>query len=208
MDTATWFGAGAITWALSVAVKMVAGGVVHMWTGARAPDAVQAALQGGVSAISELGLAALAFLFVLSGGSTSLVAIFGVGAGITEAAFLLLLARVQRGAEGGTETSEPADPPTAPPAVSDLRRHSFLVERVAALLGHVGSRGLIWLALQGSIWPAGVALLTFSDVDGVAGYGVQREWDWMAPGVWWRFYPFALAVGTLELALFIWLACC
>lgn len=194
IDLAIWFLAGALAWALSVAVKIVAAGGVHALTDTRVPDSLYAALQGAVSAVSELGAAALAFALVLSGGSVASVVAFGSGAGILEAALLLAAARAQNGADEASST--------AAPRVEGIQRHGFVVERVAALLGHIGSRGLIWVGLHGPAWPLAFALVTFAAVDGVASYGHRREWDWMAPAVWWRFNTFTLGVALVELLVF------
>jgi hypothetical protein len=167
---------------------------MHALTDTRVPDSVYAALQGVVSAVSELGAAALAFAVVLPVGGVGAVVAFGVGAGTLEAALLFAAARVQTGADEA--------PTPAAPGVEGVQRHGFVVERVAALLGHVGSRGLIWVGVHGPAWPLAFALATFAAVDGVASYGHRREWNWMAPAVWWRFNAFTLGVALVELLVF------
>ncbi|NBB84879.1 MAG: hypothetical protein GVY12_01480 [Bacteroidetes bacterium] len=193
-ELAVWLVAGALTWALSVAVKIVAAGGVHALTDTRVGDSVYAALQGGVSAVSELGAAALAFTVVLSGGSVGSVVAFGLGAGALEAGLLLRAAQVQTGADEASTG--------AAARVDGVQRYSFVVERVAALMGHVGARGLIWVGVHGPVWPVAVAVVTFAAVDGVASYGHRREWDWMAPTVWWRFNAFTLGLALVELLVF------
>jgi len=193
-ELAVWSLAGALTWALSVAVKIVAAGGVHALTDTRVLDSVYATLQGVVSAVSELGAAALAFTVVLSEGSVGSVVAFGLGAGALEAGLLLRAAQVQTDAD---ETST-----EAASRVDGIQRHSFVVERVAALMGHVGARGLIWVGVHGPVWPVAVAVVTFAAVDGMASYGHRREWDWTAPTVWWRFNAFTLGLALVELLVF------
>ncbi|MGH9363083.1 MAG: hypothetical protein ACRD2T_14325 [Thermoanaerobaculia bacterium] len=79
---------------------------------------------------------------------------------------------------------------------------TFVVERGLALIGHTGSRGLIWLGTTGAPWCAAVALATFTLVDGVAAYGWLRKWDWLEIRTWRRSYGLCAAVGILELLLF------
>ena len=83
---------------------------------------------------------------------------------------------------------------------------TFVVERTGALLGHLGSRGLVWLAVHSPLNPAVpalLALISFSAVDGVATYGTLKKWDWLKPRTWKRFYGFATLVGTFEISLFL-----
>jgi hypothetical protein len=152
----TWFAAGAAAWAISVGVKVVISGILHIAAGSCVSDDVGAALDGLVSAA--------------------------------------------RGAEGEAAAGEGG--PGDREGLTGLRRHTFLVERTAALIGHVGSRGLVWLSVHGPLWPGAAALLAFASVDGLAAYGVRREWDWLSPRVWWRFYPVVFGMGVLELLAF------
>ena len=198
MDIVAWFVAGATTWAISVGVKVVASGVLHAATDSRLPDGGLGALEGVVSAVCELGAAALVLALVLSEGTPLTVVAFGLGAGSLEGALLYIAARESGSADQGDRPPTPDPEPLTGP-----RRHTFVVERGAALLGHVGSRGLVWLSVHGPLWPAGLALLAFAAVDGVAAYGLRRNWDWMAPRIWWRFYTFALGTGLLEVLAFL-----
>jgi hypothetical protein len=198
MNVIVWFVAGGVAWALALAVKAVVSGGLHTLTDTRLSGPGYAALQGAASASCELGFAGAAFALVLPRGSAALVVAFGVGAGALEAVLLLAAARAEERAAQRTRED--------PPPVRGLRRHGFVVERTAATLGHVGARGLVWLGVHGSPWPWVLALVTFAAVDGTATFGVRRGWDWTAPAVWWRFNAFIVAVGILEVAVFVLLA--
>lgn len=193
-----WFVLGALTWAVSVAVKLVLSGVVHVATTKRLSPKWYAAAQGALSAVTELGAAALVFLYLLPEGSLSLVLAFGAGAGVVEALILFGVGLLSKTKAATAEKSASALP--------WYQEWTFAVERFGALLGHIGSRGLVWLAVHSSLYPALpaiLALISFSTVDGVATYGTLKKWDWLEPRIWKRFYSFATLVGVLEVALFL-----
>lgn len=187
-----WLGLGALAWLAAVAAKVVLSGLLHLALGTSRPRRA-AALQGLLSAATELGAAAVCLLELLPRGSALHAAAFGAGAAGLELGWLLVAATV--------EAAEAArgDAAAAPWHV----RWTFVIERAAAALGHVGSRGLVWLALGGPAWPAAVATLSFAAVDGVATLGVLEQWDWLDPRRWRRFYGFVAAVGAGELLLFL-----
>ena len=78
-----------------------------------------------------------------------------------------------------------------------------MTERFGALLGHIGSRGLVWLSISGPFYPFVLAIIGFTAVDGVATYGVYKKWDWLKPKIWKRFYGFVTLVGVVEVNLFL-----
>jgi hypothetical protein len=137
--------------------------------------ATRAALQGALSAALELGATALYFAF-FPRFSFAQVAAFGIGAGSAEAAYVL-----------GLGLFGPRSTPTALNAwikgarVSLCVRYSVAIERFFALLGHTGSRGLIYVGLYSSFpiaagWVT-VAVLLFALIDGVAVYGHLQNWN-------------------------------
>ena len=194
-----WFVLGALTWAVSVVVKLVLSGALHIATTKRLSPKWYAMVQGALSAVTELGAAALVFLYLLPEGSLSLVLAFGAGAGIVEALILFGVGLFEK-----TKAQETvADKSTS--ALPWYQEWTFVVERFGALLGHVGSRGLVWFAVHSPLsaaLPAIFALISFSAVDGVATYGTLKKWNWLEPRIWKRFYSFATLVGALEVALF------
>lgn len=191
MDLLLWFAAGAAAWGVAVGLKVLTSGLLHLATDGL-PDLVYSLVQGLNSAVCELGLAALVMALMLPAGDGTRVVAFGLGAAVLEAGLVLLAARADH-------RSDPQAEGGAGGAVW------FALERTAAALGHVGSRGLVWLAVRGPLWPALVALGTFAAVDGAASLGIRREWDWESRSVRLGFYPFVLAVGLAEVLLFAWL---
>lgn len=186
-----WFVLGGITWAVSVGIKIVLAGLFDLSYKERLSAKAYAAWQGLLSAVTELGAAALVFIYVLSTGSLASVVAFGAGAGVLEALILLGLAFVSK------EKSE--DKETLP----WYQRWTFVIERFGALLGHIGSRGLVWLSVHGSIYPLVLAVIAFASIDGVATYGTFKKWDWLELKTWKRFYGFVIVVGMVEVMLFL-----
>ncbi|MCG8402643.1 MAG: hypothetical protein MJA84_13800 [Firmicutes bacterium] len=187
---AWWFLLGAVTWAVSVGVKIVLSGLVDIEVKERLSAKHNAALQGLLSAVTELGAAAFVFLFVLPEGKLAYVIAFGAGAGIIEAAILLIVALLTK-----KETESAKKLPW-------YQQWTFFIERFGAFLGHVGSRGLIWLGVHGPVYSIILAVIGFASVDGVAVYGTYQKWDWLQPKIWKRFYGFVMLVGVAEIAVF------
>lgn len=191
-----WVGAGALTWALAVGIKVLTERPFNKWAAA-CPASLHASLWGAWSALTELGLAAVAMGLFLGPGSPIQVIALGAGAGAVEVLFLLVLSL-------RSMPNERHDSPAA-----DLPAHiewSFVVERTGAFIGHIGSRGLVWLALHEHGWAAPVAIAAFSLVDGVAIFGRLKGWDWADLSVWIRFYGLVIGIGLFELFLFLWVA--
>jgi hypothetical protein len=193
--------AGALIWAVSVAAKRP---LVWLLYGALArPEsrAVKAGLHGLLSAAVELGAAALYLGFWTQASLIEIVG-FGVGAGSAEVVYILALAifgpqpdpeEVARWARGA--------------AVSLCVRYTVPIERLFALIGHTGSRGLIYFGLHsspavGAIW-LGIALLLFAATDGVAARGHGQGWKWNDPPVCRRVHSFFASVSLAEVAIFL-----
>jgi hypothetical protein len=194
--------AGAAIWAASVLAKraLVRGGrrLVPGWPGTATTAAV---LQGGVSAVTELAPAA-AYLTTLRSASLSEVLAFGIGAGAAEAAYVLALGiwKPQVDPDELLAWIEGA-------GVSWCVRYSVPIERLFALIGHVGARGLLYVALMhsgpfGVLW-ALAAITLFAAIDGVAVYGHLQRWQWSDPRVCRRAHSYFAALSVTELILLL-----
>lgn len=189
MDIAWWFLLGAVTWAISVGVKIAVSGAFDVSFRDRISDTQYTAFQGLLSAVTELGAAAIVFAYMLSEGTLIHAVAFGAGAGILEAVILLVMALLSK------EKEERVLP--------WYQEWTFVIERFGALLGHIGSRGLVWLSIHGPAYPFIIAILGFATVDGVATYGVLKKWDWLQPKIWKQFYSFVTLAGVAEITLFL-----
>ena len=186
-----WFAAGGIVWAISVAAKIPLAGFLHKGLGESATSEALGVAHGVLSAACELGCAAACFVWYLADGSVWTAAAFGAGAGWIEVV-ALLIPSLCSGAQG--------------PESDELPWHvrwTFLVERTGAVIGHTGSRGLIWLAVIQNPWFALPAGIGFAIVDGLAVYGSVRKWEWFEWVIWSRFYGAVTTISVLELLLFI-----
>jgi hypothetical protein len=187
---------GAVTWALAQTAKWPAYVAASRLFRPRLRPPEWAAVSGVVSAASELCASAMYFAFFFRAASILNVIGFGLGASSAEVLFLALLRYLayRRRPAAGTPMSSKR------PA---FMRYIFLVERVAALLLHVGSRCLVyWSISQQKVWVGLWALASFSLVDGFAAYGKLCRWNWFEPRVSSKFYAFVFAVGASDLGLF------
>lgn len=192
-----WFVLGGITWAVSVGIKVIFSGLLDLHVLQAKRDVskkLHALLHGLLSAVTELGAAAFVFIRILPEGNPFYVIVFGIGAGLSEATVLLIIALFSK--EKNNEKSIPW-----------YQKWTFVIERFGALLGHVGSRGLVWLSAHGFMYPFFIALVLFASVDSVATYGVFKKWDWLEPKRWKRFYGFVTLMGIMEIILFLGLCC-
>jgi hypothetical protein len=195
--------AGALIWSASVCAKrliVMAAARVRAAFVPLSPMAV-AALQGVISAATELGAAA-AYLATLPVASLVELVAFGAGAGCAEAGYVLLLgifgpqvdeAELRAWARGA--------------AVSWCVRYAVPIERLFALIGHIGARGLVYLALLhgsplGALW-AILAVLLFAIVDTVAVYGHLKKWQWHDPALCRPAHSFFAILGVGEFLLFL-----
>lgn len=192
-----WVGLGGLAWSAALLLKIPLARIAHSCLFSRAKT-LNAAVSGAVSSMSELGVAA--FVFSLSPPESSILAnvlAFGAAAGCVEILFVLgAMAFDQPSAEKVAGWIEGAK-------ASFCVRHVQPIERATALAGHVGSRGLVSLALySGSYELAAIALLGFALTDGVAAYGSLKDWDWFDPVTCRRFHGFCAGVSTAEVTLF------
>jgi hypothetical protein len=194
-----WLALGGGIWAVSVGIKFVATDLLELAGVRRFQPAWRALVHGLVSALCELGAAAVAFVWLLPPNTALHAAAFGAGAGWTEMLAILILG-LRTAGRGSASAPDPASK-----AGSDLPQHvqwTFVVERGLTLIGHLGSRGLVWLLARGFVWCGVLALATFTLVDGLASYGKFRKWDWLAISCWKRFYGFLAVIGALEVGVF------
>jgi hypothetical protein len=204
LGDASWISvaAGALIWFASVCVKRIviqsARRLAPFWP---LSSGTVAALHGTASAIIELGAAAI-YLSALPSASLSEVLAFGAGAGSAEAAYVLALGIIHPQVDPDELRAWMTGA-----AVSWCVRYAVPVERLFALIGHVGSRGLLYVALmqQSSLallWGM-AAVLLFALIDGVAVYGHLKQWQWHDPVICRRAHSFFAAVSITEFALML-----
>lgn len=212
--------AGAVVWFASVCLKRIVVQSGRALFARAAPSRVRVAVvQGVVSAVTELGAAGLYLAVVTSGGATptgpavasavasidlSLIDIvgFGVGAGSAEAFYVLLL-----GVLGPQADDEELQAWLRGARLSLCVRYAVPVERLFALIGHTGARGLLYVALlhgplAGAVWALSSAAF-FVLIDGVAVYGHLQKWRWHDPVVCRRAHSFFALLSVAECALFV-----
>lgn len=192
--------AGAVIWLLSVVLKRVLAPGLRVLPD-RTPDAIVAGLQGLLSAATELGAAAIYFMMQPAMTWIDIVG-FGVGAGAAEAGYVLLL-----GIIGPKPPADELRAWIAGAAQSYCVRYSVPIERLFALVGHTGARGLLYLGV-GAVAPSIVlaalaAVVFFVVIDGVAVYGHQRRWKWHDPATCRRAHGFFALLSVLEFTLFL-----
>jgi hypothetical protein len=183
--------AGAAAWGVAVAVKRPAGTPIRRRFAGR--PVAGAAVLGALSAATEL-TASQVWLGRRTRPVPDLVA-FGAGAAGAEAVALIVF-----GAFGETPSEERVMRWAEEARRSRLVRHALFAERLWATMGHIASRSLLALGVR-SRKPvtAGLPILSFAVVDGVAAYGQQAEWDWFDPVTLRRFHAFLAAVGAIEM---------
>jgi hypothetical protein len=159
-----------------------------------------AAVQGVLSAISELGVAALFIVFVVPRLTWWQVVGFGVGAGACEAIMLPFISNHLKGTslEGYMEDVGRAS--AGQPAV----RWLGVLERAWAMLLQVSTRGLVYLSIAGgSPAPALAAIAGFGAVDGTAYYWLLKRWRFDSLPVLIRVHIFLGAAACVMTAAFL-----
>lgn len=197
-------GYGALSFALgAVGFKGVlhAGLVVPVLHKHLAP-AWLATAQGFISALSELGAAALFFLFVLPRLSVPELIGFGAAAGIVEALVIPLMSIGGIIVASGNAAEKDAAELWQDQGATPLAVMVFpVVERGLTMVLHAASRALIYAAMVlGSVAPAILALSLFASVDALAYYALLKKWKVLSFTVAIRFYALvAIAGGILSL---------
>ena len=191
--------AGASTWALAVLVKRFLASGANRLFRSRTSDSGLATLQGALSAALELGVAGL-FLARSPHWTIGEVLAFASAAGSAEALYVLIVGAATKRdpekeaawARGGRE--------------SICVRYQVPLERFSALIGHTGSRGLVYLGLRDGtrfgLLLIAIAFVLFTAVDGVAYFGHLRRWDWLEPRTCRKVHVFFFSISGAELLLF------
>lgn len=191
---------GAVAWVAALSMKTLASGFINRLSKSRDLKKTLSILQGLLSSFTELGIPAICFIPFFQSIPLVDVVAFGVGASSIEALFTFFSGIV----------SEICKPDHSAQAVWVSRarqslcvQYMIFLERFGALLGHVGSRGLVYLGLANQA-PCliVIAFITFSLTDGVAAYGIFNQWDWFNPRVCRSFHLFLLGVSFFEIGLF------
>ncbi|WP_426754683.1 hypothetical protein [Myxococcus sp. Y35] len=189
-------GMGALSWALGLALKLPVAGEITVRLTPRGPARLAMA-QGLASAACELGMAAVLFRYADVSSRSDVV--YAVSAGCIECLFLTLSAILTTSGPPGLVALQWAEGARK----SLWIRNSMFVERVIAVAGHLGSRGLVGIALlTGAVWPALFAVLSFATTDGWAAFGLERRWNWYSLRTFRMFHGGCAAIAALEVALF------
>jgi hypothetical protein len=191
---------GAAAWVIAVAIKPPASKLVSKVVTEHQHRKIFATLQGILSALTELGIVAVCYIILFPQLSLPDAIAFGVGASSMEIFSVLALGII----------ADIRCPDWASRAAWVLGarqslwvRYMMFIERFAALLGHVGSRGLVYLGLvHFNLVLTSIAFILFSAVDGVTVYGRLAGWDWFEPWICRSFYLFVLMVNFLEIGIF------
>lgn len=180
-----WVLAGAAAYAVSLPLKGLLATCVRSVLKERSPR-WRATESGLVSAVAELGMAALALWAIgpAAGAAVGWLAV-ALGAGCADNLFLASEAMVEPGRASD---------------VPSWRALAFAIERLGfALPLHVASRGLIAIAIAtGHSAPAVPAVVVFALIDGLSDYGTRVGWNYSDPRVLARYY---LVTGALAWSL-------
>ena len=167
-------GYGVLAWVAAVLLKtaihqLVIDRVVRQGASHRAV----AAIQGLLSASTELGVAAVFFMYIWQPATMAELIGFGAGAGMAEAVILPSLKNPLK----GTSLELHATEVLACTGGDSTIQWLSVLERVLATVLHIASRSLVYLTfLSSNPLPAVLAVGGFSCVDGVAYYGHLKKW--------------------------------
>lgn len=195
-------GYGALSYALGAVVfkGLLYYGLVVPVLHKRLSPAWLATTQGFVSALSELGAAALFFLLVIPRLSLPDLIGFGAAAGIIEAIILPLMSIGGINLFSGTPVeNQAADQWQDWGATPFTVMVCPIVERGLTMVLHTSSRALIYASIVlGNVVPALLAVSLFACVDGLAYYGLLNKWKLLSFTVAIKVYGvFAIAAGIL-----------
>jgi hypothetical protein len=164
-----------------------------------------AAAQGFMSALSELGAAALFFWLVIPELSLAELIGFGAAAGMVEALVIPLMSIGGIDVLGGTPVEKNAAEQWQEAGATPLAVMVFpIVERALTLVLHTSSRALVYASMVlGNVFPALLAVTVFTTIDGVAYYALLKKWKVLGFTVAVRYYAL-VAVGAGILTLVLW----
>lgn len=196
-------GYGALSYALGAVVfkGLLYYGLVVPVLHKRLTPAWLAPAQGFVSALSELGAAALFFLLVIPRLSLPDLIGFGAAAGIIEAIILPLMSIGGINLFSGTPVENHAAEQWQDLGATPFTVMVFpIVERGLTMVLHTSSRALIYAAIVlGNVSPALLAVSLFACVDGLAYYALLNKWKFLSFTVAIKFYAvIAIAAGILS----------
>ena len=186
-----WLLLGAGSWAVAVALKVLADVVVQRTAKVALRDWLASLLSGLWSSFCELGLAAFAFWFWSATFADALV--MALGAALAEFAVLLIPAISANWNQKQSKAKEAAG------------WSAFFAERAVAFASHLAARGLMWLGVGGGggFKAAASAFALFAVTEGIQAYGQAKEWDWLNRRVLLTFLTFQGACVAVEIVLLI-----
>jgi hypothetical protein len=199
-------GYGALSYALgAVGFKgLVYAGLVVPVLHKHLPAVWLATGQGFISALSELGAAALFFWLVIPELSLPELIGFGAAAGIVETLVIPLMSIGGISVLAGTPVEQNAAEQWRQVGASPTAVMVFpIVERGLTMVLHTSSRALIYASMVlGNVVPALLAVSLFASVDGLAYYALLRKWKVLRFPVAIKFYAVvAIAAGILTLVV-------
>jgi hypothetical protein len=159
------------------------------------------AAQGLVSALSELGSAALFMVFVVPEMTLAQLIGLGVAAAAVEAVVLPFM--------GNPFEGTPLEDHAARVFEQASQNHALewmgVLERALVFMPHVSSRGLIYVSIAtGSPYPAIIGIMLFAALDGVGYFGHLSKWEFGEVHTLNRFYAFLATIGVVQTVCFIW----
>ncbi len=192
MSIWAWFLLGAATWALAVALKVLADVLVRRSMTAELRDWLASLLSGFWSSLCELGLAAFAFWFWSATFADALVV--AVGAALAEFLVLLPAPVVANWYKKAQSKAKEA-----------AGWNAFFAERAVIFVNHLMSRGLVWLGIAGAggLAAVGSALGLFALIETIQAYGQAKDWDWLNKRVLWTYLAVLAAVVAAEVVLLL-----
>lgn len=161
-----------------------------------------ATAQGFISALSELGAAALFFLVVSPELTIPELIGFGAAAGIVEALVIPLMSIGGIDTLSGTPVEKNGAEQWREMGATPLAVMIFpIIERGLTLVLHTVSRALVYAALVlGNVVPALIAVSLFATVDGLAYYALLKKWKVLSFKIAIRYYALvAMIAGILTL---------
>lgn len=203
VPTKVIIGWGVVAWAGGVLFKWVVYRfVIVRILHSRLSDGWLGATQGTLSAASELGAAALVFVYLAP--KLTLLELIGFGAGAAFAEGILV--GLVRNPLAGTPTGAYVDEQSALLREQGGAGYWLLgaVERIEADVAHICSRGLVYVSLiTSNPAPALVALVTFGAVDGTAYFALLRHWQFSQTRVAVKLYGIIGAIAGLQWIAFV-----
>lgn len=151
-------------------------------------------LHGALSGCSELGAAALFFIFVLPRLTLPQLLGFGAGAGMVEAIMLPFIRNPLEGTVLERHAAETIERSSENAVVQWLS----VLERVWATLLQVSSRALVYFSVvSGNPVPAVLALSGFAACDGLAYYAHLEKWPFDRASILVRIHMYLAGVAAL-----------